>query len=113
MNLDALCLSSVGKAGDQMPTVRFKAKPETIYNMDETPAWTWVKVPKLTRTHCDMDAFRQDVRFRSYANSDLFLSLLTRTLEKAGIKSHIRLDDIPNFVTIEPVGFLYTVTIEV
>ena len=96
-----------------MPRVTFKAKPETIYNMDGTPAWTWVKVPALTRNHCDMNAFRRDSGFGPFANSDLFPAMLARAVRAAGVKDHVKLDAVPDHVTITPGPLLYTVTIDV
>lgn len=96
-----------------MTRVTFKAKAETIYNPDGTPAWTWVKVPTLTRSHCDMNAFRSDKGFGPFANSDMFPALLARSLKKAGIGSHIKLDAIPEGVTVTPGKLLHVVSIEV
>lgn len=95
-----------------MPRVTFKAKPETVYNMDNTPAFTWIKIPALTSKHCDMAAFRSDKVFGSFANSDLFPSMLQRALKVAGIGSHIKLDAIPACVTVTPGPLLSIVTIE-
>ncbi len=66
-----------------MPRVTFKAKAETVYNMDGTPAFTWVKVPALTTKHCDLAAFRRDAVFGPYANSDLMPGILARALKAA------------------------------
>jgi hypothetical protein len=96
-----------------MPSVTFKAKPETVYNMDGTPAWTWVKVPALTRKHCDMDAFRRDKAFSGFANSDMFPAMLARAVKAAGVREHIRLDQVPECATITPSALLYTVTLDV
>lgn len=94
-----------------MPSITFKAKIETIYNADDTPAWRWVKVPAIERRHCDMSAFRQHPRFGSYANSDFFKSMLARSLKQNGVKEYIKLHEMPDCVTIDESGFLAKVTI--
>jgi hypothetical protein len=96
-----------------MPTVQFKSKVNKVYEMDGTLAYEYLQVPKLTRSHCDMHAFRMHKRFGSYANSDLFQSMLTRAVAQQGVKITIRLDRIPPTVTIDTSGFLAKVSIEV
>lgn len=96
-----------------MPTVTFKAKARDCHYVGEdAPRYQYVEVPALTRAHCDMAAFRSHPRFGSYANSDLFPSILKRALSAAGVGSRIRLDEIPPSVTVTP-GFLHVVTISV
>lgn len=68
-----------------MPDITFKAKPETVYNLDDTLAYTEVRVPAITTRHCDMPVFRRHPRFGSFANSDLFPALLQRELRKLGV----------------------------
>lgn len=95
-----------------MAKITFKAKIETIYNMDETVAWRQIKVPKIQRRHCDAHAFRIHPIFRSYFNSDLFDNVIARQLKLAEIKEYIRLDRIPACVQIDETTFLATVTID-
>jgi len=95
-----------------MPRVTFKAKPETVYNFDGTPAFTWIKVPALSAKHCDMSAFRRDPVFGGFANSDILPGILARALNVAGIGSHIKLDSIPACVTVTPGPLLSVVSIE-
>lgn len=93
-------------------TIKFKAKPETIYNMDDSVAYQRIKVPALTRSHCDMETFRRHARFGPYANSDLFKSLLSRQVKQAGLGEYLRLDrPLPAGVSIDTSGFLAAVTI--
>ncbi len=93
-------------------TITFKAKPETIYNMDDTVAYQRIKVPVIDRKHCDMASFRKHPKFGAYANSDLFKNLLSRQLKLADIPAYIRLDkDLPKAVTVDLSGFLAEVTI--
>lgn len=94
-----------------MIAVTFKGKPETVYNHDNTVAYQRIKVPRLTRTHADMDAFRKSRAFGSYANSDLFPAMLTRAVKSAGISDYVRLDRLPDCVTVDAAGFLASVTI--
>lgn len=96
-----------------MPTINFKAKIETIYRADDSVAWRWVKVPAIERRHCDMQAFRKNAKYGSYANSDMFGAVIKRALKEAGVKEYIKLHDIPANVTIDEGGFLAKVTIEV
>lgn len=96
-----------------MPSVTFRGKPETIYNMDDTVAYRRIKVPALERRHCDMHAFRTHRRYGSYANSDLFPSMLRRAVKAAGVPDYIRLDRIPPSVTVDESGFLANVTIQI
>lgn len=94
-----------------MPTITFKAKPETIYNMDGSIAYRRLKKPDFKQKHCDMQAFRDHPQFGSYANSDLFPSLLKRATRHIG--EYIRLDQpLPAGVVMED-GFLHTVTITI
>ena len=95
-----------------MATIQFKAKPETIYNMDGTVAYRRVKVPTLARSHCDMHAFRSHKKYGSYANSDLFPGMLKRIkAERTG--GYIRLDRVPDGVTVDVSGYLACVSFEV
>jgi|688.fasta_scaffold755502_3 hypothetical protein len=96
-----------------MPIISFKAKVETIYNADETPAWRWIKVPAIERRHCDMAAFRSHAKYGSYANSDMFGAIVKRAFKEAGVKEYIKLHEIPANVTIDESGFLAKVTINI
>ena len=91
--------------------IQFKAKIETVYNNDDSIAWRCVKVPKLTKKHCDMNYFRKHEKFGPYANSDLFENLLSRQTKHIG--QYIRLDRIPDGVTVNDSGFLAVVTINI
>jgi hypothetical protein len=96
-----------------MPAITFKAKVQTVFNMDETEAFRYVKVPAITRSHCDMHAFRTHAKYGSYANSDLFPSLLKRALGDIAKRGMIRLDAIPENCKVDTSGFLAQVTIEI
>ncbi len=92
------------------PAITFRGKPETIHFGEV--ARKRVKVPEITRSHCDMNAFRCSRRFGSYANSDLFPAMLKRELTKIGVKPYLYLDELhPVGVEIDASGFLWSVTI--
>ena len=101
-----------------MARIEFKAKPVVVYNVDDTVAYTYIPVPAFTRAHCDMGAFRQHRKFGSYANSDMFLGMLRRIRDDAfpwsvnGSKA-IKLDAVPDGVTVDTSGFLARVSIDV
>lgn len=94
-------------------SIEFKAKVQSVYNCDGTLAWQYVKVPAITRSHCDMPAFRKHGRMGPYANSDLFPAFIRRALEGLGVKETIRLDRIPESVNLDASGFLARVTITI
>lgn len=95
-----------------MAAVTFKGKIQNVYNMDDTLAWRYIRVPKLERRHCDMSAFRRHPKFGGYANSDLFPSMLRKTAKQLGIGATLRLDRIPAGVVVDESGFLATVTFD-
>lgn len=82
-----------------MANITFKAKIESRR----------IKVPKLTRAHCDIAAFRSHPKFGAFANSDLFQSVLNRAVPL----KFIDLDAMPANVTVDTTGFLAIVTIQV
>lgn len=93
-------------------TITFKAKPEPVWNGDVEEKW--IKIPKLSRSHCDMKAFRFHQKYGSYANSDLFISMLGRIRsEKFGSCEYIKLHNIPEGVEIDTSGFLAVVSFTV
>lgn len=94
-----------------MPNIQFSAKVRDVYNADGTLAFKIVKVPKITRAHCDMCAFREHRVFGAYANSDLFDNLISKSLKTAGIGEYIRLDRVPQGVAVDTSSFLARVTI--
>lgn len=101
-----------------MAKISFKAKVQTVYNMDNTVAYRYIQVPELKRSHCDMEAFRQHSQYGSYANSDLFPKMLAGIRAKTfhssvnGCKV-VKLDDVPSGVTVDTSGYLARVTWEV
>ena len=95
-----------------MATITFRGKVETPQFIDGTPAPSRIKVPELTRRHCDMDAFRAHPKFRAYANSDMFPSMLAR-IRRERLGEYLRLDQVPDGVHVDCSGFLAVVSIDV
>lgn len=93
--------------------ITFRAKPDRVLNMDGTLAWEQVKVPKLERRHCTMDAFRRHPRYGSYANSDLFPAMLARIAKERAPHGYLRLDRLPEGVEVDRSAFLAVVTFSV
>lgn len=93
-------------------TVTFKSKVQELVNADGSPVYRYVPVPQLTRSHCDMQAFRNHPKFGSYANSDLFPAMLARIrkdLLAGGLG--LRLDQLPANVQVDDSGFFAKVTV--
>jgi len=100
--------------GKTMATIEFKAKVKHVHNFDGTVAYEYIQVPELTRRHCDMNAFRQHPKFGGLANSDLFAGILSRVrsgLVNGGLG--LRLDRLPDNVTVNTSGFLALVQVAV
>lgn len=98
-----------------MAKITFKTRIEMVYNMDETPYGEAFKIPNIKTSHCDMNAFRTHSEFGSYANSVLFLQILSRHLKRLGLPAgqYVYIDKLPKNVTIKRTDFLSIVTIEV
>ena len=94
-----------------MASIEFRAKVETIYNMDDTVAFQRIKVPTLDRKHCDMAAFRKHPKFGGFANSDMFKNVLAR-IKRDRLGDYVRLDRIPEGVTVDTSGFLALVSLD-
>jgi hypothetical protein len=96
-----------------MAKITFKAKLKTMYNMDDSIAYQYVAVPTLKRSHCDMSAFRQHKKYGNYANSDLFEGMLSHIRKNTFNNGIIKLDDVPESVTVDTSGFLAVVSFDV
>lgn len=96
-----------------MAKISFRAKVETLRYVDNTVASVRIKVPELKRSHCDMNAFRRHPKYGSYANSDLFPGILKRIRAERFGGDYVKLDKIPDGVTVDQSEFLATVTIDV
>ena len=90
--------------------IKFKAKIRTIRWADGGDiAYECIDVPKLSARHCDMAAFRANPKYSAYANSDLFGSVLSNIRDRLGRR--VRLDSVPDGVSVDTSGFLAEVTI--
>lgn len=98
-----------------MAKITYKTKLRDVWNADMTQVeFRIVDVPELKRSHCDMNAFRQHRKYGSYANSDLFPAMLRRIkMEITKPGGWMKLEELPENVTVDTSGFLATVTIEV
>jgi len=94
--------------------IHFRAKVTESFYVNGDSAGKRIQVPTLKRIHCNMQEFRIHPKWGSYANSDLFLGILreirTRLFGECGV---LKLDSIPEGVTVDTSGFLAEVTIEV
>lgn len=98
---------------DGSARIEFRAKVETVYELDGSEAYTRVKMPRIDARHCDMTSFRAHPTFGGLANSKLFPGLLARSLRRLGItpEGFIRLDRTPDCVSVDTSGFLAKVVI--
>lgn len=97
-----------------MAKITFKGKIQQVWNMDDTPAYRVIDVPKFERKHCDMNAFRSHPKYGGWANSDMFPNMLARIRKDLlGNRQSLRLDQLPENVSVDESGFLARVTIEV
>lgn len=96
-----------------MGDIQFKAKVKTAYNVDDTIAFQFIPIPKITRNHCDMAKFRQSRKYGHYANSDLFPAMLGRIMGELGLREWVKLGELPDCVSIDTSGFLAVVSISV
>lgn len=92
--------------------ISFKGKVETLHYVDGSIASIRIKVPTLERRHCDMNAMRQHPKYGAYANSDLFSAMLAR-IKSERLGEYIKLDAIPEGVTVDQSSFLAVVTFAV
>jgi hypothetical protein len=100
-----------------MARIEFRAKIQTVYEFNGDVAYQYVQVPTLTRSHCDMGAFRQHPKYGGYANSDLFPGMLRHIRDNrfpwsVNGRRAFKIDDVPTGVTLDQSGFLARVTFE-
>lgn len=97
-----------------MARITFKAKSKPCSNVDGSDVHEYINIPKLTRSHCDMAAFRQHSKYGGYANSDMFIGMLSHIRgEVFGNRATLRLDRIPAGVQVDISGFLIVVSFDV
>jgi hypothetical protein len=100
-----------------MSTVKFKAKVLNVEHLDGVR--TEVKIPHLTRKHCNMDYFRNNSpRFSGYANSTFFEGMLSAAVKEMapctswGELRPLNINALPDGFTVDTSGFLAVVTID-
>lgn len=96
-----------------MAQIQFKAKVQTMHNVDNSVAYSYLQVPEFDSKHCDMSAFRSHQKYGSYANSDLFKGMLCRIRKEVFGGATLKLHAIPDGVQVDTGGFLAVVTFEV
>jgi hypothetical protein len=96
-----------------MSRISFKGKIRQVYNVDDSLAWEYIAIPKLERKHCDMNAMRKHPKLGGIANSDLFPNALARIQRDLFKGSELRLDRLPEGVSVDTSGFLAVVSFEV
>lgn len=94
-----------------MAKIQFKGKATKLWISDDQFIME-VKIPKLTRNHCDMSAFRDHGKYRSYANSVLFEGMINGEIKKLYPAGYVRLNKLTDNTTISE-GYLTQVTIEI
>lgn len=101
----------------EQAAITFKAKPISVLDCETGAiAYRLIRIPELTRKHCDMEAMRKHPRFGGLANSDLFpnvLKQIRRNILGSPYREELRLDQLPPNVTVDESGFLATVTITI
>ena len=93
--------------------ITFKGKVRRTVNADGTLAYEYIKVPALTVKHCDMDAARRHPKYGPLANSTLFPGQLAGIKRRHFPKGEVRLNDLPDGVTVDTSGFFAVVTLDV
>lgn len=96
-----------------MATITFKAKVQTMYNMDDTEAYKFISVPQFKTSHADRESFRKHPKYSGLVNSDLFQNVLSRIRRDTIKNDMVRLDQLPANVSVDASGFLAVVTITV
>lgn len=96
-------------------SIRFRAKVRAMYAHDgDSVAYEYLQVPKLARSHCDMSAMRTHPKYGGLANSDLFHGVLARIRDgMCSSSGTLRLDALPDHVSVDRSGYLAVVTISV
>ena len=96
-----------------MATIRFRGKARTARYPDNSVAWQFIQVPQLGTRHCDMAEFRTHPKYGGLANSDLFPGVLRKLRDLLFPSGYVRLDQIPDCVTIDTTGYLAEVEVTV
>lgn len=91
--------------------IEFKGKVNQIYNPDNSPAWQEITVPVLSKKHCNLPVLRQHPRLGGIANSQLLPAALSRLRKQLFPTGVLRLDQLPEGVTVDQSKFLTVVRI--
>lgn len=94
-------------------TIQFKTKLVEVEYMEGGHAFTQINVPQFTKAHCDMPAFRKHKRWGYVANSQLFPNVLKRLRQDVAPHGWLKLEDLPENVTVDTSKFLALVTITI
>ena len=93
--------------------IQFKAKLVEIhaYDKDLNPIqYKGIRIPKLQKSHLNLNVLRGDKDFSGMANSNLICPMLERSLDKICKNRKLNLEALPEGIEVEQ-GFLCTVTI--
>ena len=96
-----------------MARIEFKGKIKTQRYTDNSVAYEYIHVPTFTTKHCDMSAFRSHSKYGPYANSSLFMQMLAGIRKKIFGGDKLKLNNVPEGVSIDTTGFLAVVSFEV
>ena len=96
-----------------MAMIKFTGKVKTMYRVDNSIAYQFIKIPELSRKHCDMENFRSHKKYGMLANSDLFNSVLVGIKKEIFGGDILKLDAIPHGVSVDLSGFLAEVSFNV
>lgn len=90
-----------------MAVIKFKGKIKKIQDKE------FIKIPELTRAHCDMQAFRIHKIYGWASNSELFLSVLKRIKKEVfGESRFLDINNLPENIKVIK-GFLTTIIIDI
>jgi len=90
--------------------IKFKGKVNQVFNLDNTLAYEYIKVPTLTRSHVNMAQARKHPKYHGLANSDLFPNILKRISKEKFNQGIIKLNNIPDGVKVDTSKFLAVVS---
>lgn len=94
-----------------MALLQFKTKGEKVW-LTETTYQIRFNIPKtLGARYCDMAAFRQHPKYKNYANSVFFPSVLKKAVEALYPKGYVTNENKTENTTIKD-GFLTVISIE-
>ena len=93
-------------------TFRTKLDPITYYGQEEVDHVN-IRVPRPAENHIDRAAMRRDKEWSDFSNSSMLFGCVSRALGLAGVGKTLRLDRLPESVTVDTSGFLAVVTVQI